>query len=254
VTNAHVVAGATNVQVTLADGRRVRGNVVGRYAPDDIAVVQITASRLKPVRLGDSSKLRVGDIVVAIGNPLGLRSSVTEGIVSALGRTITEESGSVPDAIQTSAPINPGNSGGALVDLSSRLVGIPTAAATDPNFGTAAAGIGFAISSNRVKHIADQLIASGKVTDSDRAYLGIRVGDVSGEGVYVASVEPGGPAAKAGMQAGDLIVTVAGQPTPSTADLAEVLAALRPGQTVSVRVTRQDGSEKVLRVTLGELP
>jgi S1-C subfamily serine protease len=254
VTNAHVVAGASSVQVTLADGRRTRGEVVGRYTPDDLAVVRISASKLRPARFADSAKLRVGDIVMAIGNPLGLRSSVTQGIVSALGRIVTGDGASLPDTIQTSAAINPGNSGGALVNLSSRVVGIPTAAATDPNFGTAAAGIGFAISSNRVKLIADQLIESGRVTDSDRAYLGVQVSDVDADGVFVAGVEPGGPAAKAGMREGDLIVSVAGRTTTSTVELGEALAKLRPGQRVAVRVTRQDGSERTFQVTLGELP
>lgn len=254
VTNAHVVGGARSVQVTLSDGRQEQGNVVGSYPPDDIAVVQISASKLKPARFADSSKLRVGDIVMAIGNPLGLRSSVTQGIVSALGRTVTTQGGSLPDTVQTSAPINPGNSGGALVNLSSRVVGIPTAAAADPNFGTAAAGLGFAISSNRARFIADQLIKDGRVTQSGRAYLGVQVGDVQRDGVLVVVVEPGGPSARAGMQDGDLIVSVAGKPTPSTVELAEVLAKLRPGQRVAVRVTRQSGSQETLQVTLGELP
>src|SRR5207237_6953253 len=134
----------------------------------------------------DSSKVRVGQLAIAIGNPLGFRSSVTEGIVSALGRTVPEENGAVlPNVIQTSAPINPGNSGGALVDITGRVIGIPTLAAADPELGGSAPGIGFAIPSNLASDIAGQIVAHGKVVDSHRAFLGIRVGDTNGNGVLV---------------------------------------------------------------------
>ena len=174
VTNAHVVSGSTTFTVTLSNGHAYPGTLVGSYQPDDIAVIRINASGLTPATFGDSSALSVGDFVLAIGNPLGLQSSVTEGIVSALGRQVSEPNGNaLPDVIQTSAAINPGNSGGALVDLQGQVVGIPTLAATDAQLGGSAPGIGFAISSNRAKVIADQLIASGTVTNSGRSYLGV---------------------------------------------------------------------------------
>ena len=143
VTNAHVVTGASAMRVTLADGRQYAARLVGSYAPDDLAVISIGAGRsLSPARLTDSSKVAVGEIVLALGNPLGLQSSVTDGIVSGVGRNVSEGQGVVlPNAIQTSAPINPGNSGGALVNLQGQVIGIPTLAAGNPQSGGAAAGI-----------------------------------------------------------------------------------------------------------------
>jgi S1-C subfamily serine protease len=166
VTNNHVVEGSTTVTVTLADGQKLPGTVIGTYPAGDIAVVHVTGSNLQPATFGDSSKLVVGDIVLAVGNPLGLQTSVTQGIVSAVGRSVPESSKvTLSDVIQTSAEINPGNSGGALVDLAGHVVGIPTLAALDPQLGnSAAAGIGFAISSNTAVDFANQLIANGRVT------------------------------------------------------------------------------------------
>jgi putative serine protease PepD len=168
VTNNHVVAGSTKFTVTLADGQRLVGALVGTYPAGDLAVIRVTGSNLKPAAFGDSSKLVVGDIVLAVGNPLGLQSSVTQGIVSALRRNVPESrTVTLPNVIQTSAEINPGNSGGALVDLAGDVVGIPTLAALDPEFGnTAAAGIGFAIPSNDVVAAAGQLIAKGRVVNA----------------------------------------------------------------------------------------
>ncbi len=256
VTNAHVAGGATSFTVTLADGRSVSGKLVGEFVPNDIAVIRASASNLQPATFGDSSKLQVGDIVLAMGNPLGLQSSVTEGIVSALGRTVAEPNGAaLPNVIQTSAAINPGNSGGALVDLAGDVVGIPTLAATDPQIGGAAAGIGFAIPSNVAKDLASQIIAYGKVINSHRAYLGIQSADLfAGGGALVYSVVPGGPAAKAGLRAGDIITAIDGQAITSAADLATALADLKPGQTVSVSITHPDGSQATVHVTLGQLP
>src|SRR4029453_10079763 len=174
VTNDHVVEGAGRFQVTLADGKQYPARLVGSFAADDVAVLHIDAGGLHPASFADSSRLQVGDVTLAIGNPLGLQSSVTEGIVSALGRTVNEDNGvALPNVIQTSAPINPGNSGGALVDLEGQGVGIPPLAATDPEMGGAAAGIGFAIPSSTVRDIAGQLIGRGKVTNSHRAWLGV---------------------------------------------------------------------------------
>ena len=256
VTNAHVAGSSTSFAVTLATGRTVKGTLVGEFVPNDIAVIKISATGLQPATFGDSSNLAVGDIVLAMGNPLGLQSSVTEGIVSALGRTVSEPNGAaLPDVIQTSAAINPGNSGGALVDLNGHVVGIPTLAASDPQMGGAAAGIGFAIPGNIARDLASQIIRYGKVIDSHRAFLGIESADLSaGGGALVYSTVAGGPAAKAGLVAGDIITAVDGQPTPSAGTLAAVLAGLKPGQTVPVNVTHQDGSQSTVRVTLGQLP
>ena len=254
VTNAHVVGTSKTFKVTLSSGKVYTGTLVGSFTPDDIAVIKISAPGLTPAVFGDSSQLAVGDFVLAMGDPLGLQSSVTEGIVSALGRQVSEPTGNaLPDAIQTSAAINPGNSGGALVDLNGQVVGIPTLEATDPQLGGAAVDIGFAISSNRAKLVADQLIASGQVTSSGRAYLGVQLGDTN-QGVGVFSVVAGGPSDKAGMQAGDLILSIDGQDTPDSGTLAEIVATLHPGDVANVEVQHQNGTKATLNVTLGEMP
>jgi len=166
LTNNHVVAGFSRFTVTLAKGQKFDGRLVGTYPTGDLAVVHVTGAKLQPATFGDSSKLVVGDIVLAIGSPLGFQGSVTEGIVSALGRSVPESASvTLPDVIQTSAEINPGNSGGALVDLAGDVVGIPTLTALDPDLGdTAAPGIGFAIPSKVAVDVAGQLIATGHVT------------------------------------------------------------------------------------------
>lgn len=255
VTNAHVVGNETQFLVGTSDGRQVRATLVGSFPVDDLAVIKVEETDLRPATFGDSSKLVVGEVVLAIGNPLGLQSSVTEGIVSATGRTVTEPNGAaLPNVIQTSAPINPGNSGGALVDLSGAVVGMPTLAATDPGLG-AAPGIGFAIPSNTATDIARQFIEFGRVVSSHRAYLGVQPANVQGlEGVLVFSVEPDSPAAKAGIKRGDVITEIDGQPTPNAGALAAVLAQLEPGATVTVKLVREDGSVDEVSVTLGELP
>ena len=254
VTNAHVVGTATTFQVTLSNGKVYPGTLVGSYAPDDIAVIKVTATGLAPATFGDSSQLSVGDFVLAMGNPLGLQSSVTEGIVSALGRQVSEPSGNaLPDAIQTSAAINPGNSGGALVDLNGQVVGIPTLEATDPQIGGAAGGIGFAISSNRAKTIADQLIASGKVTNSGRAYMGVQLRDGT-TGSIIIAVTAGGPAQKAGLVVGDTVVSLDGTAIPDTQTLIEAIAKHRPGDAVKIEVQHQNGTKATFSLTLGQLP
>lgn len=211
-----------------------------------------------PAAFADLAQVAVGELVLAVGNPLGMSSSVTEGIVSFNGRTVAEANGAVlPSTIQTSAPINPGNSGGALIDLDAKVIGIPTLVAGDTQTGTAAAGIGFAIPSNTVRFIAAQLVATGRVTDTGRAPLGIRAATAllnTGEpaGVVVVSVEPAGPAEKAGLQVGDLITSVDGHAVTSLADLADAMAPLRPGASVPV-VVQRSGAKKTLTVTVGEL-
>jgi putative serine protease PepD len=164
VTNNHVVSGAQSIDVVLYDGTHVSAQVVGTDAADDLAVLKITTTKkLTAVTIGDSSKLQVGQDVLAIGNPLGITESVTSGIVSALNRTVTESQGgaTISNAIQTDAPINPGNSGGALIDLQGNLVGIPTLGAIDTEFNTPANGVGFAIPSNVVATVVQRIIANG---------------------------------------------------------------------------------------------
>src|SRR6266566_8820059 len=164
ITNAHVVGNFKTLKITLANGT-YDGTLVGSFPANDLAVVHVKGTTPHPATFADSSKLQVGDFALAIGNPLGLRSSVTEGIVSSLGRTVSEGNGiALSSVIQTSAAINPGNSGGALVDLEGRVIGIPTLAALDPQLGGSAPGIGFAIPSNVVSDIAGQIVKNnGKV-------------------------------------------------------------------------------------------
>jgi S1-C subfamily serine protease len=253
VTNAHVVSTAKNVTVTVSTGKTYQAKVVGTFVPDDLALVRIDSGTLPaPAKFADSSKLAVGEIVLAIGNPLGLTSSVTDGIISALGRTQTEDTGAtLSDTVQTSAPINPGNSGGALVNLNGEVVGMNTLAAGSPAGGLAA-GIGFAIPSNTITDIAGQIAAHGKVINSHRAFLGISAATLPTGGILVTKVYPGSGAAKAGLRAGDVIVSIAGTPTPTLDALAQVLANHKPGDRVKIKVTGRRTA--TLTETLGELP
>ncbi|WP_328913005.1 MULTISPECIES: S1C family serine protease [unclassified Streptomyces] len=271
VTNAHVIGNAKSFVVSLATGGRpLAAKLVSTFPANDLAVIRLSSvpSGLKPASFGDSGKVGVGEIVLAMGNPLGLSSSVTQGIVSATGRTVSEgksDSGggggagaTIPDMVQTSAAINPGNSGGALVDLNNQVIGIPTLAATDPQLGSGAApGIGFAIPSSTVKRIADQIIKNGKVTNSGRAALDVTVRGVVGgafqpAGVAIVSVVKGGAAAKAGLKAGDVIMKVGSTRITTLQSLTETLAAYKPGQVVKVSYDR-DGTAKSTKVTLGSL-
>jgi putative serine protease PepD len=256
VTNNHVVGSDTGSFTVTAGAHSYGATLVGRFAPDDLAVVHVSGAHLTPAAFADSSALEVGDVAIAIGNPLGLRSSVTDGIVSAFRQGVSEGNGvALPLMIQTSAAINPGNSGGALADLEGRVIGIPTLAATDPELGgSAAPGIGFAIPSNLVKDIATQIIRFGHVTNSHRAYLGVQIGDTNGLGVYVQSVTSGGPADKAGIVSGDVITSVNGQPTPTVDDFTSVVAELKPGTTVPLGIDTQHGDHKTVRLKLGEFP
>jgi putative serine protease PepD len=253
VTNAHVVGSATSVGVREPVGNKeLTASVIGTFPPDDLAVIRVqgNASSLKPATFANSNSVQVGQIVLAMGNPLGLTDSVTQGIVSATGRTVGEGSGSnalITAAIQTSAAINPGNSGGALVNLSDQVVGIPTLAATLPGLGGAAPGIGFAIPSATVQNIAGQLIKDGRVTKSDRAALGITgetTANTSGQdvGVSVLSVMSGSTAAQAGVQTGDVIVGLNNQRITNLDELQFSLAALTPGAKVTIHYTSGSSS------------
>jgi putative serine protease PepD len=255
VTNNHVVGSYKKLQVTDSTGKRRAATLVGTFAPDDLAVIHVAGGNLQPLVLGNSSRLQVGDIVLAVGNPLGLQSSVTDGIVSALGRTVTEQNGSaLADAIQTSAAINPGNSGGALVDLDGRVIGIPTLAAIDSENSQLANGIGFAIPSNTVKAIADQLVRYGHVVNSGRAYLGAQLATAISGRVVVVSVVAKGPAASAGIVAGDTITAIDGHAVQSVDDVAATLANVRPGARAKITLRTATGKTEVRTVTLAQYP
>jgi putative serine protease PepD len=270
VTNAHVVGDAKTFQVSLATGGTpLAAKLVAAFPANDLAVIKLSSvpDNLKPAAFADSAKVGVGQIVLAMGNPLGLSSSVTQGIVSATGRTVSEgqdqaggggTGATIPDMVQTSAAINPGNSGGALVDLDNEVIGIPTLAATDPQLGSGAApGIGFAIPSSAVKRIADQIIKTGKVTDSGRAALDVTVRGVVNQdsqpaGAAIVSVDKGGAAAGAGLKAGDVITKVGDTSVTTVQSLTTALAAFKPDQKVKVSYSR-DGSDKSADVKLGSL-
>jgi putative serine protease PepD len=265
VTNAHVAGTATKFEVQLSGDPQPReARLVGSYPASDLAVIQVDdRAGLVPASFGDSDKARVGDVVLAVGNPLGLSGSVTEGIISAAGRVVTEPASAsspgtvLPDAIQTSAPINPGNSGGALVNTAGQVIGIPTAAASGPQ-GSQAQGIGFAIPANLARDIAGQLITSGHVTSTHRAAIGAQIANLTGAdgttaGPGIVSVTAGGPADRAGLRAGDVIQAVGQTRTPDAGALTGALAARDPGQAVPVTVDR-GGQTVTGQVTLGELP
>ncbi|MFC0597183.1 S1C family serine protease [Streptomyces palmae] len=266
VTNAHVVGDAKKFEVTLATGRGTRSaSLVASYPPQDLAVIKLDGppEGLKPAVFADSTTVDVGQIVLAMGSPLGLSGTVTQGIVSAVGRTVSEgrEDGgtgaTISDLVQTSAAINPGNSGGALVNLANQVVGVPTLAATAPDQGNSAAGIGFAIPSSTVTNIANQIITQGKVTSSGKAALGITGRTLLGSdfqpaGVVVVSVSKDGGAKQAGLRKGDVITAVEGTRVTSMSTLAEALADHRPGDRVRVTFERDDHRQTV-EVRLGEL-
>ncbi len=270
VTNNHVVTNARTIEVMFSDGTKVAAQVAGTDPADDLAVLKINPpAHMTVATLGDSSKLKVGQEVLAIGNPLGITQTVTKGIVSALGRTVSEPASqtsagaTIPNAIQTDAPINPGNSGGALIDLQGNLIGIPTLTAIDPEFNAPASGVGFAIPSNRVSFIVPQIINDGKVTHTGRAALGVRVASVDARmaqqdnlsvdhGLLIADVVRGGPAEQAGLQGGDVIVQVNNQDVVDTSSLGDVLVNKNPGDKVSVKIYRGN-QQLTMTVTLGEL-
>ncbi|WP_256104457.1 S1C family serine protease [Streptomyces sp. ODS05-4] len=266
VTNAHVVGDEKSFRVTVATGGApLAARLVFSYPEQDLAVIRLDRppAGLKPARFGESSQVEVGQIVLAMGSPLGLAGSVTQGIVSATGRTVSESAAgggtgaTIGNMVQTSAAINPGNSGGALVSLGGEIVGIPTLAAADPAVGSAAPGIGFAIPVSMVKNIAGQIVRTGRVTDSGRAALNITGrtvldGEYQPAGVAVVEAAPGGAAADAGLRAGDVVTKVDSAPITTMTSLLEALAAEQPGDRVAVAYTR-GGRTATAQVTLGEM-
>ena len=246
VTNNHVVSGASSVKVNFSDGTSANATVVGTDPSTDLAVlkVNVDASKLTPLPLGDSSAARVGDGVVAIGSPFGLEGTVTSGIVSALNRQIQAPNGTpIEGSIQTDAAINHGNSGGPLFNLDGQVIGVTSQIESDSGGND---GVGFAIPSNTVKAIASQLIAHGS---AQHAFLGVQPQDANG-GVKVVSVQSGSAAAKAGVQQGDVITHVGGTATPDSATLRAVIDSHQPGDKVALTVQR-GGETKTIEVTLG---
>jgi 2-alkenal reductase len=268
VTNNHVVEGATSLQVILTDGTKVPATLVGTDAVSDLAVIKVdSASVPAVVSLGDSDALRVGDIVIAIGSPLGeYTNTVTEGIVSGIDRTL-EGSGtrSLHGLIQHDAAINPGNSGGPLFNASGEVVGVNTAVIRQTGNGQTVEGLGFAIPSNTVRQIAETLMRDGKVT---RPYLGITYGMLNAQvaaaqnlsidhGAYVQDVVAGSPAATAGLRAGDVITALNGQTIDASNGLDTLLLQHQPGESVTLTVTRTgtgSAQEVTITVTLGTRP
>ena len=258
LTNHHVVDGAQRITVELKDGRNLTAKVVGSDAPSDLAVLKVEASNLPSIPLGNSDDVRVGDVVLAVGNPMGVGQTVTLGIVSAKGRATGLGNGSFEDFIQTDAAINRGNSGGALVSTRGELIGI-NSQILSPSGGNI--GIGFAIPANMARQVMDSLVASGQV---HRGMLGVGVQPVSPEiasslgmgtarGALISSVEPNGPAAKAGVQRGDVITAIDGRAVQNSNDVRNRIAGSAPGSTVKLDVLR-NGKTQTLTATLAELP
>lgn len=257
LTNNHVIEGATDIRVTTMDKREFRAKLVGGDAKTDIALLKVTASGLPVITVGDSSKLEVGDYVLALGNPFGVGQTVTMGIVSALGRGgLGIEQ--YEDFIQTDAPINPGNSGGALVNERGELVGINTAILST---GGGSHGVGFAVPVNLARAVMQQLLENGKVT---RAYLGVVPQDVTpamakafgvqeSRGALVGDVSPDGPAEKAGLRTGDIILRVNGKAVEDSNRLRMTVSMMKPDSTVELEIVR-DGARKTVTARLEEMP
>jgi len=258
LTNNHVVDGATNVRITLSDKRELEARIVGTDPQTDIAVVKIDASNLKPLVLGDSSRVEVGDTALAIGNPFGVGQTVTKGIISATGRgNLGIED--YEDFLQTDAPINPGNSGGALINDRGELIGINTAIIAEGSKGSQ--GIGFAVPVNLAHQVMDQILKSGKVV---RAYMGIVPQDMTPEmakafhekearGVVVGDVSPNSPAQEGGIQRGDIILEVNGKPVADSNQLRMNISLMHPGTRIQLKLLR-NGAEKDMSLKLAEMP
>ena len=258
LTNHHVVDGALEIKVELTDNRTFTAKLVGSDPPSDLAVLKIDAKDLPTLQLGDSDKVRVGDPVLAVGNPLGIGQTVTSGIVSAKGRQTGLSDGSFEDFLQTDAAINRGNSGGALVNTSGECIGI-NSQILSPSGGNI--GIGFAIPSNMAKVVMDQLLKSGKVR---RGMLGVTIQGIDSDlaaslnlpaarGAIVTSVAPAGPAEKAGIKRGDVITAINDHAVADNNVARNEIAKLAPGSSATITVVR-NGHEQNMQVTLAELP
>ena len=250
LTNNHVVEQSARIQVELSDRRVLDAKLIGADAPSDLAVIKIDATDLPVVAIGDSTAVRVGDLVLAVGNPLGVGQTVTMGIVSAKGRATGLGDGSYEDFLQTDASINQGNSGGALVNTAGELVGI-NSQILSPSGGNI--GIGFAVPSNMAKNVMDQLVSNGRV---QRGRLGVTVQGVTGdlaaglglekaEGALVSDVTAGGAAARAGLKRGDVILGYQGRAVVDTNAFRNEIAATKPGSTVTLQVLREGKSSEV---------
>ncbi|HEU4834534.1 MAG TPA: Do family serine endopeptidase [Pyrinomonadaceae bacterium] len=256
LTNHHVIDGADQIEVDLNDNRSLQAQLVGSDPPSDLAVLKVNAGGLPTLVLGDSDRTRVGDVVLAIGNPLGVGQTVTMGIISAKGRQTGLSNGSFEDFLQTDAPINRGNSGGALVSTNGELIGI-NSQILSPSGGSI--GLGFSIPSNMARNVLDQLINTGKVR---RGQLGIvvlpipsqeasKLGVTQGPGVVVYQVQGGSGADRAGLKAGDVITALNGQPVTDPNSFRNAIASTQPGTEITLTV-RRDGNERQVRATLGE--
>jgi putative serine protease PepD len=254
-------AGGGTLDVLFEDGSSVRASLVGRDPLTDLAVIKVTGkSNLKTIPIGNTAELRIGQPVVALGAPLGLSSTVTSGIVSALGRTVQvpgegTQTALLVDAIQTDAAINPGNSGGALVNCSGALVGIPTAGATTGE-SSGSIGLGFAIPVDSAMKVADEIISSGSVT---HAFIGLSAQPLAATatgqsgatpGLFISAVTAGGPASSAGLQTGDVIRSIDDKPATSTEQLMALTLSKRPGDTVKIAYERA-GHQATTTITLG---
>ncbi len=266
LTDQHVVSGASKITVTFTDGTKAPATVVGSDTGADLAVIRVQgvpASALHPLPFGDSSAVQVGDSVIAIGSPFGLPNTVTAGIVSAVARTITAPNQfTIPNAIQTDAPINPGNSGGPLINSAGQVIGLNDQIETNNTNGQgegSSSGVGFATPSNSDVRIAREIIATGQ---AHNAYVGVSLDPSVGGGAAIAKsasqngsppIAPGGPAAKAGLQAGDVITAVNGTRVTNINQFVATVANYAPGDTVSLTVNR-GGSTKTIKLTLGSQP
>jgi putative serine protease PepD len=247
VTNDHVIDGASSIKVTFSDGTTATARIVRSDASSDLAVLRVTvpASKLHPLTFADSSGVQVGDTVLAIGSPFGLDETLTEGIVSATGRSIeAENNATIAGAIQTDAAINPGNSGGPLLNQDGQVVGVNAQIASQSGGNE---GVGFAIAANTVKSVVGKLVAGQTV---DHASLGVVIGDASGGGAQVGSLSSGSAAGKAGVRSGDTITGVDGTAVAGADALAAIVASHQPGDTIRLSL-RRDGKTREATVTLG---